>query len=107
MGPSPPSQIISKSILGSQLQQFRHTNKSEHTPHNPNTKTQPLRIPPTQIQKRSKNLLGIALWAQNQQRDKNGKEPKYMQNQKRPFELRQQPSSCNVDDEAEEYDGPI
>jgi hypothetical protein len=83
------------------------SNKSKNTSHNPNTKAQSLTIPAAHIQKCGENFMCIALWAQHQQRDEDSEEAEDMQHEKRAFEFRQQPAGRNVNDEAEENDGPV
>lgn len=83
------------------------TNERKNTTHNTNAERQALRLPFTHIKKSGEELLRVALGSKYQQRYQDGKEAQDVQHQKRAFELGKQPSSGDIDEDAEADDGPV
>jgi hypothetical protein len=51
--------------------------------------------------------MSVAFGAENQKWYQNAEESKDVQHQESPFKLGKQPSGSHIDEDAEEYDGPV
>lgn len=83
------------------------TNERKYAAHDTDAERQTLGVPCTHVEECGKDFLSITFGTQNQERNENSEEAEDVQHQQSAFELRQEPSSCYIDEDAEQNDHPV
>lgn len=83
------------------------TNEGEHAAHDSDAEREALRVPTAHVDKRGEDFTSIAFGTKNEKRNEDGEESKDVKDQQSSFEFRKKPSSSDIDEDAEQDNGPV